>query len=132
MLRIFYAEWKESWKTTHPSKRRINKFLKRNKRFEGNILIPWTTNYTTYIYSDWFHVRVDTCNNTLWIDKGLKVSEYVDTNKEGYTLRDKTLFLDLDDFRTKSGLQRHNEEIGKLYKNLGVEVNNETKKLFRN
>jgi len=116
MLRIFYAEWKESWKKTHPSKRRVNKFLKRNKRFEGNIIIPWTTNYTTYIYRDWFHVRVDTCNNTHWEQEGLKTSGYIDTNKEGYDLCNKTLFLDLDDFKTKSGLQRHNEETSELIK----------------
>lgn len=127
MLSIFYMEWSESWRKTHPSKRRVNRFLKRNKSFEGNIIIPWTTNYTTYIYRDWFHVRVDTCNNTRWDREGLKISEYINTTEEGYVLRNKSLFLDLDDFKTKSGLQRNNVERSEVFRNYEETMANENK-----
>jgi len=130
MLKIFFAEWKEDWRETHPSKRRMNQFLKRNKTFGGNIIIPWTTNYTTYIYRDWFHVRVDTCNNTDWSHRGLRISQFVDTEKEGYALREKSFFLDLGDFKTKTGRQRDHEEMGRLFREMGI--SDETKKLFYN
>ena len=130
MLKIFFVEYKEDWKKTHPAKRKMNQFLKRNKKFDENIIIPWTTNYTTYIYRDWFHVRVDTCNNTDWARLGLKISQFVNTEKEGYALREKSFFLDLGDFRKKTGRQRYHEEMGEVFKE--TEISDEAKKLFYN
>lgn len=110
MLKIFFENWKETSEgDPHPHEKEVKKWLKDNPKFEGNIIIPWTCNYETFIFGgDWIDVargrkvRVDTCRNEDWSGGGLEIERYVDEDE--YLDHDDRgeLFLDLTDFKMKT------------------------------
>lgn len=126
MLEIFFNNWKKNHEgKVHPQERRVMKWIKENPDFKGNIIIPWTSNYITSLFTgkvDWIdkamgrRVVVYTCNNELWEVNGLEIVKYL--NPEETKPRPSTKFLDLIDFRVKTKRQfdieeneRFNEEI---------------------
>jgi len=110
MLDIFFENWKEGPRgTPHPHERIVKKWLKNNPNFDGNIIIPWTCNYETFIYNgDWIDVargrsiRVDTCRNENWEDDGLMIKRYLGEDDYYNENRESDLFLDLTDFKMKT------------------------------
>jgi len=123
MLDIFFKNWKDSSQDeSHPCEEEVRKWLKDNPNFDGNIIIPWTCNYETFIYGgDWIdvargrRVRVDTCNNEDWISNGLEIERYVGEEEYyDYIEYDKEeLFLDLTDFKikTRAKFNKEREEL---------------------
>jgi len=114
MLKKFFEEWEE-WESDnneeseeHPFKKSVLEWLEKNPDFKGNIIIPWTCNYPSFIYKDWFETtRVDTCNNTDW-------SEVLDPDRFCSTYDDdfdeEKEFIDLRDFKIKTRKQFEKEE----------------------
>lgn len=108
MAEYFFKDWRD-WcyeeerdVEAHPHEASVLQWLEENKDFEGNVFIPWTTNYDTYVYQDWFaSVRVDTCNNMRWDESDLKISHNL--SYEGMDSHDENLlFLDLSDFKLRT------------------------------
>ena len=57
-------KWPDEDNSTDP---KVIKWLDDNPKYDDPILVPWTCNYETWIYRDWFHkIKIDTCNNTPW------------------------------------------------------------------
>ena len=77
-------------------------WLKDNIEYDEPILIPWTTNYETFIWRDGKAACIDTCNNQDW---AMLAGEY-DLNPYQYRKFEKAyddkerIFLDLNDFTT--------------------------------
>jgi len=101
---LFFSDWEyfakdeKSMRQDHPCKKGVLEWFEENQDFEGNIFFPWTTNYDTYIYKDWFEcVRVDTCNNTSWDELTLDIDHYVSSDHD-----EDLLFLDLSDFQIRT------------------------------
>ena len=120
MLEIFFDKWKEEEPgEEHPKKTQTIEWLEKNPDFEGNIVIPWTCNYATFIFDgDWVskargnQVIVDTCNNESWESNGLDIEYYLDPNFDHNKPTDK--FLDLNDFKLKTRLEFETEERKRL------------------
>ncbi len=112
MLRISFfnnREWASKRSTielqsfdAHAEK--VMNWIAENSDFEGNICIPFTTNYETFIYQDWFErCVVLTCNNEGWEAAGLKIDFHLgegDNDLEEYSYQQ--VYLDLDDFQLKT------------------------------
>lgn len=126
MLDIFFENWKEGPRSTpHPHEIIVKKWLKNNPNFDGNIIIPWTCNYETFVYGgDWIDVargrsiRADTCRNEDWEDGGLMIKNYLGEEGYYYENRESDLFLDLTDFRMKTRLKFKRERSEQFEKKL--------------
>jgi len=126
MLDIFFENWKEGPRDApHPHEMIVKKWLKDNPDFDGNIVIPWTCNYETFIYDgDWIDVargrslRVDTCRNENWEDEGLMIKRYLGEDDYYDENRESDLFLDLTDFKIKTRLQFKREQSKQFEKEL--------------
>lgn len=96
-------------------------FFNENKGYDGNILIPWTTNYETWIFRNSSgKLCIDTCNNIDWDGMCFTEEPDVEYLEEGHeatpwdfipTYRQ---FLDLDDMRQKRKSQYDSERYAHL------------------
>lgn len=93
MIMIDDYKW---WKFDLPKKHKeVLDWFDKNEGFDDPIVIPWTTNYETFIWKTPSGISVDTCNNIDWSDIGW---EYVcDYRSEDYSLpaTKEEIFLDL-------------------------------------
>lgn len=120
MLDIFFKNWKKYPKDPpHPHEKIVREWLKNNPDFDGNIIIPWTCNYETFIYGcDWIDVargrslRTDTCKNENWEDEGLMIKRYLGEDEYYEERSESHLFLDLTDFeiKTRNEFEQEREE----------------------
>lgn len=130
MLEIFFNNWRmwewendDNVKTEHPREKQVMKWIRENSDFEGNIIIPWTCNYPTFIFGgDWVDqvmgrkIVVDTCNNESWKTNGLDIEHFLDPSSEHNDPNDE--FLDLTDFKLKNRTQFNKEEKEKFDKEI--------------
>lgn len=124
MLEIINQDWKEydENKRNHPKYKEVKKFLKSQPNLDGNIIIPWSTNYATYIFKDRRKepICINTCNNHDWgssekIDFEFKGEEYDPMTPE------KDLFLDLNDFKMRTVEEYEELEMKELQKYINSE-----------
>ena len=119
MLEIHFNNWRMAddvkKRTEHPREKRVMKWIRENLDFEGNVIIPWTCNYPTFIFGgDWIDqvmgrkIIVDTCNNEPWKTDGLDIEHFLDPSSEHNDPNDE--FLDLTDFKLKNRTQFNKEE----------------------
>lgn len=93
--------FKEFEKLQPNRREEILEWFEKNKDYDGNIYIPWTPNYDTYIYNDWFgSSKIDTCNNVDWEHVGIKIHHWL-YNTYG-DIDEEILFVDLSDFELRS------------------------------
>lgn len=107
IAKYFFDFWQSSMvdengqSIKHMNEKATMDWLKKNENFEGNIFLPWTPNYETFIYNDWFScVRVDTCSNIAWDYEDLGA-----TYSKGIAYDNNLMFLDLSDFKMKTRKQ---------------------------
>ncbi len=108
MLEIFFNNWEKVHEEAHLQKGRAMRWAEENPDFEGNIIIPWTSNYVTFIFTggDWIdkavgrNVIVDTADSEQWESSGLEIAKYLNSEKMHSQLD--TKFLDLTDFKVKT------------------------------
>jgi len=138
MLEIFFKSWKMSRavkrRTDHPKKKQIMKWIKENPNFDQNIIIPWTTNFPTFIFGgNWVDqamgrkVIVDTCNNETWKLNGLEIEHSLDPNSDHNNPDDE--FLDLRDFKFKTRSQFEKEDDERFQKEMEKIKNRKKKKV---
>jgi hypothetical protein len=68
MYLIMIESWKEFGYKLPREHEKVMEWFDKNIGFDDPILIPWTTNYETFIYKTNSGVSVDTCNNIMWDD----------------------------------------------------------------
>lgn len=116
MLKIQF-NYNREWVSSRPlseieyfneREKRVTNWIADNKDFKENICIPWTTNYETFIYRDWFErCVVFTCNNIGWFnDDDFQADIYLGetTNDDLYEYSYEQIYLDLNDFKLKTRL----------------------------
>jgi hypothetical protein len=76
MIKIVFKDWDE-WETGENftvddaragQAKLALKWLEEHPDFNGNIYLPWTCNYSTYLWDHNGHPAADTCNNHYWWD----------------------------------------------------------------
>lgn len=97
MLDIFNEYWKEFENKDHPKYKKTMKWLLENSGFNGEIIIPWTTNYQTEIFryddsDDSNHIAVNTCNNIDW-----SCLDIIKESDENYSNIEVTNIINLND-----------------------------------
>lgn len=108
-----FEEILDHWGDSFPKdqKKQIKKWFKNNKDFDGNIILPWSSEYNTYIYRldklGKNRAVVDTTRNVIWED----VLDTIPLAEESYYNKSLNLtFLDLSDMTEKTKYKREEED----------------------
>ena len=68
MLEIIFKHWEDFGYIPEQIHLRAKNWLDKNIGFNDPVLIPWTTNYETFIWRTDSGICVETCNNIEWYD----------------------------------------------------------------
>lgn len=122
MSEIYFNNYKSYDKVPqpHPMQEQVMKWIEDNPDFEGNICLPWTCSYQTFIYKDWFEkVVVHTCSNEIWDHKGLDFEYYEEGYGDEYSYEQ--MYLDFGDFKFKTRVDIGVEEWVNLEPDISAE-----------
>ena len=126
--------WSESWGKEEAwldEQKQALYWLHNNLDFNENILIPWSTNYETFIWRDKGTIFVATCNNHDWSAVGPEYDHEVfksqDVHYEDYFYEEprRRDFLDLRDMKYKDKGKHRQEEQARWEEARKARENNE-------
>ena len=104
-MRSYYGE---DWKEPESFVQAFD-WLSKNQEYNEPILIPWSTNYETFIWRG-DKICVSTCNNHDWSLVGGSYEEYEDRFYEECELKS---FLDLSDMQHKTKQDFRDEQMAR-------------------